>query len=655
MSQERDPRPAEEASAYVRAVEERAPANVALAGKGVGRPTSSGARLSAAVSGVLASKWLGLVVAVLALLLPFVNSSTYVIQIATDALIFIMLAVGLNIVVGFCGLLDLGYAAFFAIGAYTSGVLAKYGWPMIATIPAVVVAAVAGGLIIGGPTLRLRTDYLAIVTLGFGEIIRITANNLDFTGGPNGLYGIPDFGDFGLRPNIAVYWVCAAVVCVAVLFSSRLGRGRIGRAWRFVREDEDAAEAMGIHTYKVKFAAYIAGAVFGGLAGVLFAVHQTAISPPSFNFLWSALILMAVVLGGMGSTPGVVVGALVISLLPELLRGAENWRYLIFGVLLIIIMVFRPQGLLPARTGEPKRHQRRSSTGTGTASVDHQPGRHDASGVLLDVRDMAVSFGGVRAVDGLTFSVHEGEVLSVIGPNGAGKTSAFNCITGFYRPSGGSVTFADTDVTGKRPAVIAASGIARTFQNLRLFGDLTVLDNVRAGMHVRIKQNFLDAMLHTPRYWRAEDAATDEANRWLDFVGIQHDRTARIRNLPYGEQRRVEIARALAREPRMLLLDEPAAGLNHGEKAQLLDLLRRIADLGIAVVLIEHDMGLVMEVSERIVVLSYGKEIADGTPERIRSNPAVIEAYLGAEDEDAHLEAERIAARANRGGPEVLS
>ncbi|MFI1564196.1 branched-chain amino acid ABC transporter permease [Streptomyces sp. NPDC020490] len=365
MKDETTLRPAEGASAYVNAVDERASANVALAGKGVGTPRSHRAPIAEAVSSLLAGKWLGLGVAVIALALPFIDSSTYVIQIAVDALIFVMLAVGLNIVVGFCGLLDLGYAAFFAIGAYTAGLLStRYGWPLIATIPVVVAAAVVGGLVIGGPTLRLRSDYLAIVTLGFGEIIRITANNLDFTGGPNGLYGIPGFGDFGLRSDITLYWVTAAVVIVAVLFSSRLGRGRIGRAWRFVREDEDAAEAMGIHTYKAKFAAYIAGAVFGGIAGVLFAAHQTAISPPSFNFLWSALILMAVVLGGMGSTPGVVVGAVVISLLPELLRGAENWRYLIFGLLLIVVMIFRPQGLLPARTGETGRRGRRAQEGT---------------------------------------------------------------------------------------------------------------------------------------------------------------------------------------------------------------------------------------------------------------------------------------------------
>lgn len=289
-----------------------------------------------------------------------------------------------------------------------------------------------------------------------------------------------------------------------------------------------------------------------------------------------------------------------------------------------------------------------------TAPVGIRDTRAEGSSVLLEVETMTVAFGGVTAVDGLSFGVNEGEVLSVIGPNGAGKTSAFNCITGFYKPTGGHVRLGGTDITGKRPAIIAAMGVARTFQNLRLFGELSVLDNVRAGMHVRIKQNAFDAILHTPRYHRSEQAATDESHRWLDFVGSRGSRVDEVRNLPYGEQRRVEIARALAREPRMLLLDEPAAGLNHNEKEQLLDLLRRISALGTAVVLIEHDMGLVMEVSERIVVLNYGKEIADGTPGQIRSNPAVIEAYLGAGD-DVPEEAAKIAHSSDDqvfGGPE---
>lgn len=305
--------------------------------------------------------WAGLAAGALA---PFVIATSYAMNVMTSAVVFVMLAVGLNIVVGYCGLLDLGFAAFLAVGAYTGGVLAtELDIPLIATVPAVVVVTVAAGIVIGGPTLRLRSDYLAIVTLGFGEIIRIVANNLDITGGPSGIYGIPGlFGDT-LSDPVVFYYTTLAVVAVAVLFAARLGRSRLGRAWRFVREDEDAAEASGINTYRVKLAAYVAGAVWGGLAGVLFAAQLSAVSPASFTFLQSALVLMAVVLGGMGSTPGVVVGAVVISLLPEVLRDLADYRYFVFGVLLIAAMLLRPQGLWPHRSREPDRTAARGTSG----------------------------------------------------------------------------------------------------------------------------------------------------------------------------------------------------------------------------------------------------------------------------------------------------
>jgi branched-chain amino acid transport system permease protein len=313
------------------------------------RPPGTG-RTPGRASKLLGNNRVGLAGLLIALAAPFVNASPYALAVMTSTVIFVMLAAGLNIVVGYCGLLDLGYVAFFAVGAYTSGVLAtRLELPLVATVPVVLVVTVIAGIVIGAPTLRLRSDYLAIVTLGFGEILRISANNLDITGGPSGIYGIPPL----TTSPVVFYYLTVAVVALAVLGAARLGRSRLGRAWRFVREDEDAAEAMGVHTYRIKLAAYIAGAVWGGLAGVLFASQLSAISPNSFTFLQSALVLMAVVLGGMGSVPGVVVGAIVISLLPEILRDLADYRFFLFGVLLIVFMLARPQGLWPARSKEP--------------------------------------------------------------------------------------------------------------------------------------------------------------------------------------------------------------------------------------------------------------------------------------------------------------
>ena len=332
---------------------------------------------------------LGALAFVFVLVLPFIDASAYTISIATSALIYIMLALGLNVVVGYAGLLDLGYIAFFAVGAYISGIFTTvFGWPMWAAVPATIVACIIAGIIIGGPTLRLRGDYLAIVTLGFGEIIRITANNLEVTGGPSGIHGIPtwSFGDWSFRDGLDLagihfsgnvifyYFVAIIVAAVGVVGVGRLARGRMGRAWKAVRDDEDAAEAMGINTYLTKISAYIIGAVWAGLAGQLMATHLTAISPNSFQFLYSAMILMAVVLGGMGSTPGVIIGALFVSLAPELLREFAEWRFLIFGVLLVVVMIFRPSGLWPATAVLPwlRRHKPRAWPATAPMESVHE-------------------------------------------------------------------------------------------------------------------------------------------------------------------------------------------------------------------------------------------------------------------------------------------
>ena len=571
---------------------------------------------------------------VLALLLPYLVSG-YGLSVAVTVVTFAILGLGLNVVVGYAGLLDLGYAAFFAIGAYTSSLLQlKLKMPFWETLPLALLAAAISGFVIGYPTLRLRSDYLAIVTLGFGEIVRITATNLSVTGGPNGLYGIPPARVFG-RPVVSphsLYYLGLFFLLIAIVVTTLLSRSRLGRAWRSLREDETAAEAIGVPAIKVKLLAYVMGAMIGALAGMFFSTRFGTVDPTSFTYFTSVMILIVVIVGGMGSIPGMLLGAVVVIVLPEILRPISNYRLLIFALALVVLMLVRPQGLWPVsrtRRGTFTAPPAGAEEAAEDAAVVVAPRKHGE--VLLKVTGLRHRFGGVTAVDDVSFEIRTGEIVSIIGPNGAGKTTVFNCITGLVAPEGGTVLLhGDHSLLGMRPHKIVGLGLARTFQGIRLFGGMSVADNALVGLIVhqgRVLSRHGLLSRTTSRDRRV-------AWRWLEFVGLADRAHLLASELSYGDRRRLEIARALVSRPSLLLLDEPAAGTNPTEKRELMTLVRQVRDSGVAVVLIEHDMGLVMGLSDRVIVLDMGRVIAEGPPALVQDDQRVIDAYLGREDDE---------------------
>jgi branched-chain amino acid transport system permease protein len=630
-----------------------------------------------------------------ALAFPYLDRNEGDIDAAANALAFAMLALGLNIVVGFAGLLDLGYAAFFAIGAYTYGALASYQiqpewssfwepfqwlglvqhldagggagtvhfdvsfWLML---PIAALVAAFFGVLFGAPTLRLKGDYLAIVTLGFGEIVPIVARNTpSITNGAQGLSGVATpklFGySFGVM-STPYYYLGLALIVLMIFVSARLKHSRIGRAWLAIREDEIAAEAMGVSRTKLKLLAFAIGAGFAGVTGTFYVAKLQTASPEMFMFPVSVMILVMIVLGGMGSVAGVVVGALILQLLQSwFLQDLTQWIHtlgewtgiavlekvdlvqsieLIFGIILVVMMLYRRQGLIPERAAVTALSHEQQTAMPSRRSVDarsvplHRQ-TIDPDRPLLEIKGLAKAFGGIKAVNGVDLKVMPGSIVGIIGPNGSGKTTFFNLITGLIEPSGGRVLLAGKDITGLKPHLIVERGIARTFQNLRLFANMTLLENALVGAHARTSTGAVGAVLRLPRVKREEAEANARA---LDILSIFGNRLMpRLQHLAfslsYANRRRLEIARALVSEPVLLLLDEPTAGMNPTETLELTDQIRQLRERGVTILLIEHKLNVVNEIADKVIVLDHGEKIAEGTPKQVHSNKDVLRAYLG--------------------------
>jgi ABC-type branched-subunit amino acid transport system ATPase component/ABC-type branched-subunit amino acid transport system permease subunit len=643
------------------------------------------------------------VVAVLAVW-PFFYQDLYTLSWMTFAGLSLMVVVSVYLIIAQAGQLSFGHAAFYGVGAYTASILAiKYNVPTLLALLAGAALAGVIALVIGRPVLRLRYFYLALATIGLGIIFSaIVIEARGVTGGTMGLAPVPPLDLFGFKIDtyFRQYYLVWIVALLILIFTERALGMRLGRALRAIATSEIAAETLGVRTANWKLVAFVASAIFCAIAGALYAFTLAAITPSAFAFSAAIVPIIMMLIGGGGSIWGGLVGAVLMTWLSNSLSGTQQWSGAIYALIMILLLLFLPMGITGLFTKRRLvsvknafRRQSRAET-LECATVAEADGSTDACETqvalpvyvpehasaaldggepgalfadlraaaesegheLLKIKDVSVDFGGLRAVNEVSLEVRTGQIAALIGPNGAGKTTLFNVISRLQHASGGQVWLGGKDITELSPADSARLGMARTFQNLRIFENMDVLENVLVGCHRHEKAGFISGGFGLPKQRREEKASRARAMDALRLVGLDAAAHQPAASLPYGQQRLVEIARALASEPHLLLLDEPAAGMNAAEREYLVDRIRTIRDAGVTVLLVEHDIELVMGLCDWVSVLDYGKLIASGVPDDVKQDKAVIEAYLGvghegAGDECGDLSSAQVAAASSEAVP----
>jgi branched-chain amino acid transport system permease protein len=566
-----------------------------------------------------------------AMILPFV-SNDYWALIGTRAAIYWVLVSGLNLIVGFAGHLAIGYVALLTLGAYTTSVLVAGN--VMAPVPVFAALPIAGcvgavfGVIVGLPALRLRTFYFAMSTLGFATIVaQIALAWQSVTGGGIGIVG-PEF-PAPFNTAWGYYYLCVAFAAFCTWMSANIAHSRFGRALIAVRDAEVAAEATGISKSRMLIAIFLFAGALAAIAGGLFASLQTYITPDAFTFDLSILFFIAILIGGRGSILGPMLGTIILTILPEIAAPLAAWSTFLYAVLLLAIVLVMPGGiaaLLDFRSRRPLASNRaivpRPAALGGVV-------RANAGNRILSLRGIALSFGNVRAIDGLDLDVAPGQIHGLIGPNGSGKTTTLNVISGYYTAMAGTMKLGEEALPLGMPTLRAFRGIARTFQTPRVIGEASVLQNVMIGGTIEGQATFVEALLALPRNRRDERMLATKARALLGVVGLEMLADVRADRLQHSELRFIEIARALMLEPDFLLLDEPAAGLSSDEIERLAALIKAISRRGAGVLLVEHHADLIFDICDHVTVLNLGRTLAAGTPAEIRIHKEVVSAYLG--------------------------